>query len=85
MIPCYRNAQKNLFGQDIIDGLIDEYAIAFRKNCDCMTGCVNIKYEAVIDRAKFGFEERVGMSLNSTTNAIILLLIFIYFIISISP
>ena len=77
MIPCYQNAQKNLFGQDIIDGLTDAKAIAFRKKCNCLTGCVNIKYEAVIDRAKFGFEERVGMPPNSTTNAIILILIFV--------
>lgn len=71
MIPCYRNAQKDLFGQDIIDGLIDENAIEFREKCNCIPGCASVKYNAEVDRAKFGFEEHLGIVPNSSTNTII--------------
>lgn len=70
MISCYRNAQKNLFGHDIIDGLIDENAIEFREKCNCVPGCVSIKYDAEVDRTKFGFEEHLRIVTNSSTNTI---------------
>lgn len=68
MIPCYRNAQKNLFGHDIIDGLTDKNAIEFRENCNCIPGCGSVQYNAEVDRAKFGFEEH--LALNSSTNTV---------------
>lgn len=77
MIRCYRDAEKHLFGQDIIDGLTDPTAIAFRKKCNCMSGCASIKYEADVDRAKFNFEEILDAPPNSTTDTVILSLYFL--------
>lgn len=71
MIPCYRDAQKNLFGHDIIDGLTDQNAIEFRNKCNCIPGCGSVKYDAEVDRAKFGFEERLGIVANASTSTVI--------------
>lgn len=52
-IKCYENAEKKLFGEDIIDGLKDSDARGFRENCNCFPTCTSIVYDAEIDRAKF--------------------------------
>lgn len=71
MIPCYRDAQKNLFGHDIIDGLTDQNAIEFRNKCNCIPGCGSVKYDAEVDRTKFEFEERLGIVANASTSTVI--------------
>lgn len=53
---CYQTAERKLFGEDIIDGLIDEKAKSFRLDCNCLAACTSIAYEAVIDRIKIDFE-----------------------------
>ena len=48
------NTQKNrLYGEDIIDGLKDENAKAFRMKCNCLPACITITYEAEIERVKY--------------------------------
>lgn len=55
-IRCYRNAEKKLFGKDVIDGLRDHNAKWFRQNCNCLPPCTSIVYDAEIDRAKFDWK-----------------------------
>lgn len=55
-IDCYRDAEKRLFGEDIIDGLKDEAAKMFRERCNCLPACKTITYDVAIDRAKIDFE-----------------------------
>lgn len=57
-IHCYQNAEQNLFGEDIIDGLKDDDAKSFRLNCNCLPSCTRIIYEGLstVDRAPFDFE-----------------------------
>lgn len=55
-IKCCRNAEKNLFGQDVIDGLKDKNARSFRERCNCLPSCTKINYRAEIDRTKFNWE-----------------------------
>lgn len=52
-IECYRNAEKTLFGEDLIDGLKDTDAKSFREKCNCLPSCTNILYDADIDRNRF--------------------------------
>lgn len=52
-VRCYKLAEKNLFGEDVIDGLRDERAKRFRIRCNCLPACTSIVYDAEIDRAKF--------------------------------
>lgn len=55
-VKCYRNAEKKLFGEDIIDGLTDYTAKSFRQNCNCLPTCTSIIYDADIDRARFDWK-----------------------------
>lgn len=55
-IKCYKDAESKLFGEDIIDGLDDENARLFRKECSCWPSCSSIAYEAEIDRTQIDLE-----------------------------
>lgn len=55
-ISCYKAAKLALFGEDVIDGLDDQNARAFRGKCNCLQACTSISYNANIDRAKFDME-----------------------------
>lgn len=52
-MECYLAAENKLYGEDIIDGLKDRNAKAFRKKCNCLPACTSIYYDAEIDRAKY--------------------------------
>lgn len=54
-INCYKIAEKLLFGEDIIDGLIEPKAKEYRLNCNCLPGCTTYIYESEVDRTKFNF------------------------------
>lgn len=54
---CYRNAEKKLFGEDIIDDFQDDSVKLFRSQCNCLPACTSIKYDAVIDRTKFDYSQ----------------------------
>lgn len=58
-IPCYKNAQNKLFGEDVIDGLRDSFAKTFRRACNCLPSCTSIVYDAEIDKTKLNFVEVV--------------------------
>lgn len=44
---CYKNAAEILYGEDIVDGLEDNDAKLFRKNCNCLSSCTSISYEVI--------------------------------------
>lgn len=48
---CYLHAREKLFGEDIVEGLEDEKARTFRKNCQCLPSCTSILYD-VADRTQ---------------------------------
>ncbi|XP_031632054.1 pickpocket protein 28-like [Contarinia nasturtii] len=52
-INCYKNAEKELFGEDVMDDLKNDSINMFRARCNCLPACTAIKYEADIDRTKF--------------------------------
>lgn len=54
-MKCYQNAEKKLFGEDVIDGLKDKDAKLFREQCNCWPACTSIFYDAEIDRARFNW------------------------------
>lgn len=54
---CYQDADKRLYGEDIIDGLVHVDAKAFRTHCNCLPACLSISYEVDIDRAKLRWKE----------------------------
>lgn len=56
MVNCYKNAEKRLFGEDIMDGLKDEIVRSFREECNCLPACMSIEYDADIDRAKLDWK-----------------------------
>lgn len=58
-IECYRNAEIDIYGDVLVDGLTDNYAKLFRQQCNCMHSCMEYIYKIEIDRAKL---------LNSSTN-----------------
>lgn len=67
-VECYMQAQKNLFEEDIVDGLSDEEARSFRKECNCLPSCTLITYDAHIDQsAKFYWKEALLRTLNWRT------------------
>lgn len=51
-VKCYQNAELQLYGQDVSEGLTNEHAKSFRQKCDCLDGCTIIHYDMVIDRAR---------------------------------
>lgn len=51
-IECYREAQRILFEEDIIDGLTNKTAELFRRKCHCLPSCTTIAWEANVDRSK---------------------------------
>ena len=55
-INCYQNAEKNLYGEDIIDEFTNDTVKLYREFCNCLPSCTQIKYEAYIDRTKFDYE-----------------------------
>lgn len=46
-LKCYQTAEKELFGEDIIDGLKVLEAKSFRMECNCLPACTTILYDAV--------------------------------------
>lgn len=56
-VECYKDAENRLFGEDIIDGLSDNNARIFRKQCRCLQGCTRIQYEVEFDRAKLDLDD----------------------------
>lgn len=52
-LKCYQNAEEELFGEDVIEGLKDETAKAFRIQCNCLSSCNTILYDAEVAHAKF--------------------------------
>ncbi|XP_055325779.1 pickpocket protein 28-like isoform X2 [Sitodiplosis mosellana] len=48
---CYLTAREKLFGEDVVEGLEDENAKSFRKNCQCLPSCTSITYD-VVDRTQ---------------------------------
>lgn len=65
-IECYRQAQRQLFEEDIIDGLSNKKAESFRRKCHCLPSCTTITYEANVDRTKFYWREALKRTLNWT-------------------
>lgn len=59
-ISCYRNADKKLFGEDVIIGLKNDAARSFREQCNCLPACTTITYNAEVDRAKFDFQAKLN-------------------------
>ena len=55
-IDCYKNAEQKLYGEDVLFGLTDENAKSFRANCNCLSACSSIEYDADVDRSKFDLE-----------------------------
>lgn len=51
-LRCYEEAVWKLFSIDIIDGIKDEAAKAFRMNCNCLPSCTSITYDAIFDKNK---------------------------------
>lgn len=49
-IECYTNAEQQIYGEDVIDGLKNEAAKTFRRQCNCRPSCTSIKYDVDIDR-----------------------------------
>lgn len=52
---CYVDAEKKLFGEDIIDEFSNDTVKFYRENCNCLPACTSIRYEAFIDRTKFDY------------------------------
>lgn len=65
-IECYRQAQKKLFEEDIIDGLTNKNAKSFRRKCHCLPSCTAITWEANADRTKFSWRDALKRTLNWT-------------------
>lgn len=41
-VKCYKEAQRNLFEDDLIQGLVENSAQSFREDCKCISGeCSN--------------------------------------------
>ncbi|XP_055307692.1 pickpocket protein 28-like [Sitodiplosis mosellana] len=57
-VKCYTEAEKALFDEDTIDGLTDENAKSFRKDCYCLPACTSITYDAEIDRVKIDLMQK---------------------------
>lgn len=51
---CYKRAAENLYGEDIVDGLNDDAAKSFRRNCNCLPACTSISYEVIDHIQAFG-------------------------------
>lgn len=67
---CYRDAEKKLFGEDVIDHVRKDSSKVFRATCDCLPACTSIKYSADIDRTKFDYMriiESLGLSNTNMT------------------
>lgn len=66
---CFQDAQNRLFGEDVIDGLSDNNAKSFRRQCNCLSNCRKIYYEVDVDKAKLDLDE-VFRSYNLTNSRI---------------
>lgn len=64
-LKCYENAEKKLFGEDVIDGITDNKVKSFRQNCQCLPGCTSVKFDAEIDRAKLDLAPTLGSYKNA--------------------
>lgn len=53
LLDCYLGAEEKLYGEDVIDGLTNEFAKSFRIKCNCLPLCTSISYDADIDRNQF--------------------------------
>lgn len=51
-VECYEDALWTLFSIDIIDGMKDKVARAYRENCNCLPACTTISYEATVNKNK---------------------------------
>lgn len=68
-VRCYQEAQNRLFGEDVIDGLNDENAKSFRRQCNCLSNCRKIYYEVDVEKSKLDLDE-VFRSYNLTSGRI---------------
>lgn len=69
-IKCYMQAHQSLFEEDIVDGLTDQEAKTFRRECNCLPSCTTIMYDVHVDRAKFYWREALLRTLNWTTEEV---------------
>lgn len=66
-------AAEKLYGEDIVDGLEDENAKSFRKQCNCLPSCTSISYK-VIDRIQtFGQDHTIGTKTSLFVSFLILI------------
>lgn len=52
-VKCYLNADRNLFGEDVTEGLVNEDAKTYRHQCNCLPACNAINYAIDVDRSFF--------------------------------
>lgn len=59
-----------LFEADTIDGLSNENARVFRRNCNCLPACTSITFDLDIDRTKFDWADAVRRTHNLSIETI---------------
>ncbi|XP_055297023.1 pickpocket protein 28-like [Sitodiplosis mosellana] len=64
---CYKMAAEKLYGEDIVDGLQDDKAKIFRKDCNCLSSCTSISYE-VIDHIQALGQDHITTEKTSIVN-----------------